>query len=221
MNRKLIGLAAAAILTAGLVAVASPASAASITTPVSASTTLSNRGDSGGDGTDWAHDNMTRTLTVTEVSHVGKSTRTVYTFTATLTDKGTFTTINGASTPNQNGADAGKKVNHTVTGTVTGYVTYHFTANRLQVKSAAPKTMSGTPTTGNGTTGNWYKNLFPAGTTFGGAGMDNNWIWTYVYNQTAKVGTSTVSLPEFWVDSAAHGGQDPADGNIDGNLTVG
>src|ERR1700729_4053538 len=82
----------------GVVSSAGPAEATSTPKPftLTAHTALVNRPDSGGGGNDWAKDNMTRTLVITETAH-----DTVYHFKATLTDVGTFTTQKGL-TPNQN-----------------------------------------------------------------------------------------------------------------------
>jgi hypothetical protein len=218
LGRK-FAIGAAGVLTligVGLVAV--PANATGTPKPftLTTHTALTNRPDSGGGANNWAKDNMTRTLVITETAH-----DTVYHFKATLTDVGTFTTQKGL-TPNQNGAYAGTRELHVVTGTLIGFGTYTFTATRLPVAGDMPTKSDTTDPTGVETTSEWYMQAFPNGTVFdaGNPGIIG-WIWTYTYNQTAKVGTQTVNLPEYWVDSeAGNGGQLPADGNIDGNKVV-
>jgi hypothetical protein len=221
LRKKLnIGLAAAAAL-AGIAFVATPADATTKPKPFTFTThtVLINRPDSGGGGNNWAKDNALRTLVITETAR--NATTGVYSFKATLTDVGTFTTVPGL-TPNQGAPYTGMHELHVVTGKLSGYGTYTFTATRLPVIGNMP-THSSTPApTGIETTSEWYKQAFPNGTVFdvGNPGIQD-WIWTYTYNQTAQVGATTVNLPEFWVDSAADGGgQLPADGNIDGNKVV-
>lgn len=202
----------------GVVSSAGPAEATSTPKPftLTTHTALVNRPDSGGGGNNWAKDNMTRTLVITEVGHF-----TPHHFTATVTDVGTFTTQKGL-TPNQEGDHHGTRELHVITGKVVGYGTYSFTASRLPVAGDMPTRSDTSDPTGVETTGEWYMQAFPNGTKFddGNPGI-LNWIWTYTYNQTAKVGTQTVNLPEFWVDSeAGNGGQSAVDGNIDGNKVV-
>jgi hypothetical protein len=179
----------------GLVAtaVAVPATAASASVPVfppsftlptlahspfvfTAHTSLTNRPDSGGNGS-WALDTIKRTLTITETGHSGS----VYNFTATVSDTGTFKTISGAYTPNQGSPFTGKHIHGTVQGDVAGTADYSFTASKLPASTSnlgVPDTESGAPVTTPETTSSWYEQAFPAGTTFGGTGI-GNWGWTY------------------------------------------
>ena len=222
--RKTLATAFVATLAlAGVVFMATPSDAASKPKPkpftFTTKTVLVNRPDSGGGGNNWAKDNMTRTLVMTETAH--NTTTGIYSFKATLSDVGTFTTVAGL-TPNQGAPYAGKRELHVVTGKVLGYGTYTFTSSRLPVAGNMPTRSTTSNPTGVETTGEWYMQAFPNGTHFDANNPGIvNWIWTYTYNQTAKVGPTTVNLAEFWVDSAASGGgQLPADGNIDGNKVV-
>jgi hypothetical protein len=210
----------AALGLAGIVFVATPADATSKPKPftLTTHTLLINRPDSGGGGNNWAKDNMLRTLVITQTAH--NTTTGVYSFTATLTDEGTFTTVAGL-TPNQGGPYAGKRELHVVTGRVNGYGTYAFTATRLPVAGDMPTTSNTATPAGDETTGKWYMQAFPHSTVFDANNPGiQHWIWTYTYNQTAKVGATMVNLAEYWVDSEAGGGQRLADGNIDGNKVL-
>jgi len=116
------------------------------------------------------------------------------------------------------------RLNDTVDGLVSNHVEQatflklYFKEGEVDFIVSPPLTKN---PTGVETTSEWYMQAFPNGTQFdaGNPGIVN-WIWTYTYNQTAKVGSTTVDLAEFWVDSANGDGQLPADGNIDGNKVV-
>jgi hypothetical protein len=144
-----------------------------------ATTSITNHPDSGGGGHIWANDAMTRTLTIKETGHQGS----VYTYTATVSDTGTFKTTSGAYTPNQGGTNLNKKINGIVQGSMSGTAYYSFTASNLPTRRhnlGVPASESGTPT-GAQTTSLWYEQAFPAGTTFSvGSGLLNTWSWTYV-----------------------------------------
>src|SRR6267378_8093737 len=90
-------LAAAAALTAS--AGSAYAAAASSQPTVHAVTIVKDRPDGGNGGT-WADDSMTRAITIKLTGGSAGA----YTFTATLKDAGSFTTIKGALTPNQGGS---------------------------------------------------------------------------------------------------------------------
>jgi hypothetical protein len=167
-------------------------------------TSLSDRPDSGGAGT-WALDKMTRQLSITEVS----SSDGTYTFTATVSDSaGSFTAIDGAPTPNQGAPNTGKLISGTPSGSFTGSASYSFTASALPAAAhnlGVPASESGAAGDFAESTSGWYEQAFPAGTTFGGAGI-GDWGWTY----------HTSAFPsQSWADTSANaGGQLPADGNI-------
>ena len=92
---------------------------------VTATTHLTHRLDSGGNR-NWATDDFTRHATITPdgtapLADCSPTATTCYAYTASLKDDGTFTTINGAFTPNQGGADAGDLITAKVTGRMSGY----------------------------------------------------------------------------------------------------
>jgi hypothetical protein len=216
MNRTTRTILTAGASTAVLGAMALPASAAPKPhlRSVTATTLLENRGDSGGSGQDWATDKLIRSLHVTQTG--GKAG--AFTFTAAVSDSGSFTTIAGAATPNQGAPFTGKVIAHVVSGTFKGGATYTFTASRLPRENLVPTQESGTPSSGPRTTSLWYEQAFPAGTTFGGPGIDNDWGWAYTGPScNIHVPGGVVSVHEAWADTAVNGdGQLPADGNIDG-----
>ena len=120
-------------LTLGAVAILATAGAASASAatvpaahhvyPLKAVTDLYNRPDSGGVG-NWANDALTRTVTFREIG----ASAGVYTYVATLGDRGEFTTISGAYTPNQGGIYAGDKISGQVSGSMNGSTSFEFTA---------------------------------------------------------------------------------------------
>src|SRR5580698_9037183 len=98
-----------------------------------ASTQLTDRPDSGNGSPDpyWADDTLTRDLTITLTGHTGSGANEIYDYSATLADAGTFTTIKGALTPNQDAAYLGDTINSRVTGKMKGYADFTFTATSL------------------------------------------------------------------------------------------
>jgi hypothetical protein len=226
---------ATSILVPGLVAAAAAAgsvtlASASVAQPrqpghiTLASTYLAGRPDSGGLG-NWATDSMYRQLIITETGTVTGG----YAYTATVRDIGTFRTGPGAYTPDQGAPYTGDKIRGQVSGRLEGDASYSFTASALpstRQNAGVPDCEYGAAVTTAETTNGWYEQAFPAGTTFGGAGI-GNWSWTYAgpvctthltvggRPQTAE---RTVRTQERWTDSlAGGGGQLPADGNITGS----
>jgi hypothetical protein len=205
---------------AGAVTAAVPASAAGFTGPCStgighhaATTTLTNRPDSGGGG-DWAVDGpntranptgkVTRTLVITQVSHVGP----VWVWTANVCDGGTFAADLGALAPNQGPGHAGEIITHAVTGTINGGAAYSFTTDQplnTSTNLGVAPSEDGAPLAGSDeTTSLWFEQAFPAGTTF--TGGITTWSWTYVGGVFAG--------PQ-WRDGSDNGaGQVPAAGEI-------
>jgi hypothetical protein len=212
MKSSLTRAATAVTILAGALGLAVPAAAAAVAPTVTASTQLSNRADSGGNG-DWATDAMTRKLVITQVGQNG-STRS---FDATVTDTGRFTTIPRAYSPNQGGADLGLKIAELLEGTFTGQASYTFTANASPRASLVPRAESGTPSSGPKTTSLWYEQAFPAGTTFGGTGI-TTWGWNYAATAVTPGRGAGFSLcTQKWSDASANnGGQDANSGNITG-----
>lgn len=197
INRKHLAAVPVAALALAALGLGTAAHAAPAT--VTAVTHVVNRADSGNGGT-WAYDNLTRTLKVTPGA-------TSSTYNAVVTDKGTFTTVQGALSPNQ--ATAGTKVTRAVKGTFSGSIKYTVTAaagsTLTDVATATENDMLAAPA-GENTTGNWPDRAFtvkPASVTEG------DWSWTY---KTAA---------ESWTDSSADGdGNVLADGNITGKVTA-
>jgi hypothetical protein len=168
---------------------------------VVASTHITARPDSGGNG-NWATDAMTRTLTIRHLK--GQN------YVATLADsRGTFVTGRGDFVPNQ-AADPGVKFTQRIAGTFSGAASFSFTASRTPNASLVPRRATGSGPTD---TSDWYKLAFPAGTVFGGTGILNNWGWSYTTSQ----GCRTVSRrhrvtvqPQTWKDFASNNaGQGP------------
>lgn len=205
--RNLITSGLAVLAAAGIMAGTGTAQAA--TTPVTASTHLTGRPDSGGNG-NWATDAMTRTLAITSLG--GGS------YTATVTDSGgTFTTIMGAYVPNQGANPGGRFASRRHSGTFTGTASFSFTASKAPSASLVPASESGAPAAGSDqTTSLWYEQAFPAGTVFGGTGILGSWSWSYTAVDACDSpvrGFFTVS--QRWTDAAVNGGgQLPGDGQV-------
>ena len=213
-------------LTAGAALLAAAGTASATPQPsVHAVTHVTDRPDGGNGGT-WADDSMTRAVTITLTGGSPGA----YTFTATLKDKGSFTAIKGAKTPNQGGSYAGDTIKSAVTGRMAGYADFSFTASALP--STAPN--AGVPAAENDhgatpadSTSTWYELAFPAGTHFGGAGI-GAWSWTYKATVVTVTSQLVCLAPHFcwpvpvvhvshqqWVDAWNNGdGNLPADGNI-------
>ena len=136
-----------------------------------ASSSLTNRPDSGGGGDSWALDTMVRQSSVTLLNDGG--------YEGSIVDDGGFVTVFGNLTPNQ-GLHPGKKLGDDSLGHISGHWGFTFTANTAAAASHMPKTVNGVGTTSSS---NWYKLFFAASTTFGGAGPVSSgpldWSWSY------------------------------------------
>ncbi len=192
-----------------------PAVTMAATTPAfhqaSGVTLLTNWDDSGNgsiNGGNWALDDMNRDLTIRLTGVSGG----VYTYTATIYDFGQFHAVIGDDTPNQSGSYAGEMITNPASGPMTGYASYSFTATSLPALDshgnlAVPASLN----SNGGSTDAWYEIAFPAGTTFGGTGINNDWTWSY--GALVRVGGHLV--PEHWTDSASNNyGDNQPDGNI-------
>jgi hypothetical protein len=174
----------------------------------------------GGHGTvnpTWAEDTFARTVTVklvgsTTASNCGAGAAHCYSYTAPLSDNGTFAANVGADAPNQSGTYANsKEVRPQARGTMIGGapVTFYASSNHpdaaLVVRNLDNHGVAGT---GKYTTSLWVEQFFPNGTDFGAVNLPT-YKWTY----------STTNLPhrQTWVDSSSNGdGNLPQDGNITG-----
>jgi hypothetical protein len=215
------GVSALAVAGTALAVSAAPASAAAarpaphrpaphrpVPHKVVASTHISGRPDSGGNG-NWATDAMTRTLTIRHLK--GQN------YVATLADsRGTFVTGRGDFVPNQ-AADPGVKFTQRIAGTFSGAASFSFTASRAPRAFLVPRRATGSGPTD---TSDWYKLAFPSGTVFGGTGILNNWGWSYTTNQGCRTfgrhGSSVQrqTWKDFASNNAGQGPGRPAAGQI-------
>ena len=227
MRKIIITLAAAA---AALSAAAAPALASTApvvhavkATPVSATTTITGRPDSGAQGSNWALDNFTRVATVSLVGEVantncpGTDTGHCYLWNAAITDTGTFTAQAGQLAPRTGTLD------RTITGKMAGGTSdEQFYASWKTAKASrvpATEADGGVVPTGRKTTTNWTEQFFGASAVFssaanpGGPDLGSKAGWTYTLN----FGTNSACPNDAyrWVDAAAgQWGSLNADGNI-------
>jgi hypothetical protein len=203
---------------AGTLASASALPASAATAVVSETTHITSDPDSGGQG-NWANDAMTRTLTISvdpgacsAITPAIVATDTCYY--ATVSDSGTFKTIDEAYQPNQGTPLSNARIAHVVSGKLSGTADFTFYAPTADAPSdtLVPATLSGTPGTST-----WFERAFPTATPFDG-GINNGWSWTYT-SYTGQTKTAKAVACQTWTDSAASGdGQQPAAGNITGQL---
>jgi hypothetical protein len=196
MNLKKSAVTAATVLgvVAGGAATAGVASAAPAPAPhqLVAVTHLPDRGDSGDTGNTWAKGNLTRTETFqqTGASVPGMT----YQYKVTVKDVGSFLSNTNETSP-AGTHHIGPKA---IPGKVVGEASYTITANK-PVNAFKPNL--GVPgyendhgayiSSGPTSTSDWFETAFPAGTTFGGAGI-GNWKWTYTANHVL---TGTKNVP--------------------------
>ena len=224
-------LAAAAVLTVPATAATArilpgPGPHHSLALAATAVTHLKNDPDNGnGTPSLWALDSMYRTVTVTRgaaapLTDCGVTSGSCWSYSALLTDRGTFRTIPGAGTPNQACAGCGgEKIRRpSATGCLAG--TYHitfFASSGSPRASLVPRAHDdrGVPASAPFTSSSWPKQFFAAGTSFGGT-FSGPYKWTY----------ATVVVKGFlrfdfqrWVDLSSPSNNDgnaPGDGNITG-----
>lgn len=172
-------------------------------------TSVTDRPDGGNGSPDpyWADDTFTRVIAITRTG----GTPGAYTYTATLTDTGSFTAIKGAQTPNQGGPYAGETIASAVTGQMKGTAAFSFTASALPsggFNGGVPLIEDDAGHVPADSTSTWYELAFPAGTVFGGAGIG---AWSWTYDATTPAGHQQ------WIDASGNGAGDlPGDGNIVG-----
>jgi hypothetical protein len=176
---------------------------------VTATTSVSGRDDSGGDG-NWATDAFIRMITITRheaaaVSNCGGGVAACWFYTGTITDSGTFQTQAGAETPNQ-GYAGPDTIAGIVSGNFTGGSHIEFYASSSAPNAGlVPSTISGDlPSTSA-----WYQKFFSGSTVFSGPANLIDWSWSY----------SAPATCEHWTDAAGNGagqGTALADGDITG-----
>lgn len=157
-----------------------------------ANTHLTNRDDSGVDGTNWATDDMARSAAFTEQTVVtadkcGPTAAVCYLYTGSVSDVGTFTTKPNAHSPN----DGAVTINGTVTGTIIGGSKFEFYANSLAINGGL---VDANQAGALHSTSAWFKQFFPAGTLFGDTGnVEPDWSWTYTAPATCEQWKNAVS----------------------------
>ncbi|HEX6446542.1 MAG TPA: hypothetical protein VF053_15710 [Streptosporangiales bacterium] len=153
---------------------------------VTAQTQMTNREDGGHSGT-WAHDNMLRVLAIqrhgqVDVSHCGGSEADqCWFYTATISDSGSFTTVDGAKSPRQ-----GVAINGIVSGTVTGVGRYEFystddTPNAGLVPATEDGNVHGSAT--------WPKLAFTDGSVYNVT--EHKYAYAYTAPKTCETWTET------------------------------
>jgi hypothetical protein len=209
-----------------------------------------NRPDSGGNG-NWAEDNFDRTLVIHEggpaaLTNCGVAATSCYSFTASLSDRGSFTTDPGAFTPNQGAPFTGTKLPaHSLSGSMNGsggFGTFYATAQPSA--SLVPHFNHGSVNPSS----TWPELAFPSGTAFTGVNegtfsygysarvatttyrtirvvhhklvwvqRHHHWYLTIVTYTTTRKVPVTRYQSQHWTDSGTNGsGQTPAAGNITG-----
>jgi hypothetical protein len=148
-----------------------------------------NAAPDGGHHGDWATDTFVRSTTVTANDEKDS-------YTVTIADSGTFTTIPGASSPR----DGVALPNAPVTGVVNGTMTFQVLSDVAPDGSLLPATINGKPDTSN-----WPRRLFSANAEVNVSAGD--YSWTYKTDC------------ESWTDASNNNdGSDDAAGDITGKL---
>jgi hypothetical protein len=227
MLRRLTGTMALTLLAGLGLAVSgnvAAATAASAGTPlVSATTSIANDPDTGGNGT-WADDDFTRTLTVSTdptssdcAALAGWTASADVCYSAAITDAGTANTVVNAFQPNQGSSTLADQTGDKITGPsegvpFTGTASYQFYAPAGGIPSAAdvPATLNDNfaKPSGAASTSEWYLEAFAAtgrtGVYTGGIG---NWSWTYA------------DSCESWTDANTNSQGQSTPLSDDGNIT--
>lgn len=209
MRHRFAAAFAGAALLASITVAGTASAAPHSLTGETASTQLTARPDSGGNG-DWATDSIFRTL---NIQLLGRDSNPFHgwDYYATVKDLGTFRTIAGAYTPNQWGFYHNQHIVQVTTGRLAGQAAYQFWATSLPVMNLVPSAEKGAPATTAETTSSWYEQAFPAGTHFGGPGILPTWAWDYTGPSCGPFFTQN------WLDAASdNDGQSLAAGNITG-----
>lgn len=173
-------------------------------TSATANTVLSDWPES----SDWANDDFGRSATVTLKSQVdadkcGQSAQQCFFYVGMLNDTGSFTTVDGAATPNGTGGT----VTGGRTGQLTGVTRIEFYATSDQPDGSLVRTSAtGADKGGRVTTSTWVEQFFGPDVQFASVRLV-----TYDFEYTR--------LCEHWTDKINPGddGQSAADGNITGS----
>lgn len=186
---------------------------ANAATTITDSTYISNHPDSGNGG-NWAYDDFTRTLTVTQadqsdcVGAAGFDASTDLCYTATVADNGRFNAIVGTDTPNQ--VTPGAKIQSAVEGKMTGNAGYTLFAPAADTLTGTVETSQNDnyadPANTDQTTSDWPAQGFatPADVTVNYDNSGNDWDWTYT---------------DSWEKWDENGLTDDGNGASDGNIT--
>jgi hypothetical protein len=174
---------------------------------VTAVTHLVNRGDSGGNGNNWAYDNFTRTAKITfrgvaPLIDCLTFSGNCYAFTASLSDHGHFVTIPGVLAPNQGAPYIGSMVQSAVRGHFHGYGLFTtFYATAMPDAGLVPSNVNG-----NAHPSYLWPTLFFPSSAIVTSPNENDWGYFYYAPQHQS-----------WVDASFNaGGQLATDGNITG-----
>lgn len=155
------------------------------TLTVTATTSLTNRNDSGTAG-DWAKDAFVRTATITRqhaatAGKCGSGATQCWLYTGSVADAGSFTTIDGAKAP-----VSGDDINGTLMGSFTGGSTFELYADSA---TPNPALVAGV-LSGNGqSTSAWMRQFFADGVKFAAEGQPK-WSWTYAAPSTCETWTN-------------------------------
>lgn len=153
--------------------------------------------DDSGVGGNWAKDSFARTMTVirhdaVDASHCGGAAHCWF-FTGSISDAGSFTSVDGAKDPNT-GAST---INGIVTGSFNGGASFQFYADSGDLRPSSLSTVDGGPGSSDPS---WPASFLPGSAHVSGYDLLGSWGWTYNAPATC----------ETWVNSAA--------GNL-GNIT--
>src|SRR5215472_13778933 len=222
---RLATLIAAAAVAAAVVLAVQPGPAGATTALHTASTTVTNRDDSGANGGNWATDNFTRTLTLFSKGVVANSNcpgitiGACYHITGAIHDKGTFTTVPGNPVPGNGSLNGGSvpDIGVAVTGAMTGTFSFDFYTNKSLAAfdgTAVPSVDGDSPGTGV-----WPEQFFSGGTQFwdttGATGGSEYLGTTGSWSYTAALGSDSdcKNVSGRWVDASPDWGVNAADGN--------
>lgn len=193
----IISASAAAAAIVGGLNYAAPAQAATATfrpvasAPVTATTSLTNRPDSGFAGNNWATDKLTRVAKAHLVAEVdvsncpGTDTGHCYLWDGSITDTGTATTIAGQTAPGTVGGTEDQSLGVQVTGGAPA-VQFYSSWKTAKGNPRVPTSLDGAGTARQ-STGDWMSQFFGSGAVINSsAGLNEtnlgNWSWKYTGN---------------------------------------